>query len=105
MRFSQGVSYGRFGELYHPEVFSDREEVIVFKREEFGSAFRSMIDQIEDIDLKFNRQDEYKLPGLWPQIMGRVHIINVDDFIVQDPLQGHYMLIYLIKQNLHHLNS
>jgi hypothetical protein len=53
MRFSQGASYGRYGELYHPEVFSDREEVIVFKREEFGSAFRSMIDQtefIEDID-------------------------------------------------------
>ena len=28
--------------------------------------------------------------GLWPQIMGRIHIINVniDDFIVQDPIQG-----------------
>ena len=38
MRFSQGASYGRYGELYHPEVFNDREEVIVFKREEFASA-------------------------------------------------------------------
>jgi hypothetical protein len=93
MRVSQGASYGNYGELYHPEVFTDREEVIVFKREELASAFKSMmnsIEFIEDINLKFNRQDDYKLLGLWPQIMGRVHIIdvNIDDFIVQDPLQG-----------------
>jgi hypothetical protein len=93
MRASQGASYGKYGELYHPEVFTDREEVIVFKREEFASAFKSMmnsIEFIEDIDLKLNRQDDYKLLGLWPQIMSRVHIIdvNIDDFIVQDPLQG-----------------
>jgi hypothetical protein len=93
MRASQGASYGKYGELYHPEVFNDREEVIVFKREEFASAFKSMMNQIEfieDINLKLNRQDDYKLLGLWPQIMGRVHIIdvNIDDFIVQDALQG-----------------
>jgi hypothetical protein len=93
MKASQGASYGSYGELYHPEVFNDREEVIVFKREEFASAFKSMmnsIEFIEDINLKFNKQNDYKLLGLWPQIMGRVHIIdvNIDDFIVQDPLQG-----------------
>ena len=93
MRFSQGASYGRFGELYHPEMFSDREEVIVFKREDFASAFKSMmnsIDFINDIDLKFNRQDDYKLLGLWPQIMSGVHIIdvNIDDFLNREPLQG-----------------
>jgi len=93
MRFSQGASYGRFGELYHPEMFSDREEVIVFKREDFASAFKSImssIDYINDIDLKFDRQDDYKLLGLWPQIMYRVHIIdvNIDDFLVLDSLQG-----------------
>jgi hypothetical protein len=32
MRVSPGASYGRYGELYHPELFNDREEVIVFKR-------------------------------------------------------------------------
>jgi hypothetical protein len=48
------------------------------------------IEFINDIDLKFNRQDDYKLMGLWPQIMGRVHIIdvNIDDFIIQEPVQG-----------------
>jgi hypothetical protein len=30
MKFSQGASYCRFGELYNPEVFNDHEEVIVF---------------------------------------------------------------------------
>jgi hypothetical protein len=93
MRASQGASYGNYGKLYHSEVFSDREEVIVFKREEFASAFKSMMNQIEfieDINLKFNRQDDYKLLGLWPQIMSRVHIIdvNIDDFLVQDATQG-----------------
>jgi len=96
MRFSQGASYGRYGELYHPEVFSDREEVIVFKRDEFASAFRSMMKQIEfikDIDLKFNRQDDYKLLGLWPQIMGRVHIIdvNIESILTKEPLLQSYL--------------
>ncbi len=50
----------------------------------------SSIDYINDIDLKFDRQDDYKLLGLWPQIMYRVHIIdvNIDDFLVLDSLQG-----------------
>jgi hypothetical protein len=72
MKFSQGASNGRYGELYHPEMFSDREEVIVFKREEFASSYRSMMEQIEfieDINLKFNKEDDYKLLGLWPKIM------------------------------------
>ena len=93
MRVSQGASYGRYGELYHPEIFNDHEEVIVFKREEFASAYKSMMESIKyinDIDLKFNRQDDYKLLGLWPQIMSRVHIIdvNIDDFLVQDANSG-----------------
>ena len=86
MKFSQGASYGRYGELYHPEVFNEREEVIVFKREEFASAFKSMmnsIEFIEDINLKFNQQEDYKISALWPRIMSRVHIIdvNIDDFL------------------------
>jgi hypothetical protein len=106
MRASQGASYGKYGELYHPEVFNDREEVIVFKREEFASAFKSMIESIEfikDIDLKFNRQDDYKLLGLWPKIMSRVHIIdvNIDDFLVQDALQGSLdAFLYPAKESL-----
>jgi hypothetical protein len=94
MRFSQGAAYGRYGELYDPEIFNDREEVIVFNREEFGWAFRSMMKQIEyinDINLKLNSADEYKLMGLWPKIMERIHIIdvNIEDFLMQEPVQTH----------------
>jgi hypothetical protein len=94
MRFSQGVAYGRYGELYDPEIFNDREEVIVFNREEFGWAFRSMMKQIgyiNDIHLKLSSLDGYKLIGLWPQIMERIHIIdvNVEDFLMQEPVQTH----------------
>jgi hypothetical protein len=93
MRANQGASYGRYGELYRPEMFNNREEGIVFKREEFVSAFKSMMSSIEhinDIDLQFNRQDDYKLLGLWPQIMSRVHIIdvNIDDFLMHESSQG-----------------
>ena len=40
--------------------------------------------------MKFNRQDDYKLLGLWPQIMSRVHVIdvNLDDFLVREPIQS-----------------
>lgn len=94
MRFSQGTSYGRKAELYNPEIFYDHEEVIVFNREEFGSAVKSIMNQIDyitDIYLKLGIQDEYKLMGLWPKIMERVHIIdlNMEDFLIQDPVQSY----------------
>ena len=40
--------------------------------------------------MKFNRQDDYKLLGLWPKIMSRVHIIdvNIDDFLMHESSQG-----------------
>jgi hypothetical protein len=106
MRFSQGASYGRCGELYHPEMFSDREEVIVFKREEFTSSFRSMMDQIEfieDINLKFEQKKDYELMGLWPQIMGRVHIIDVsiDGFFIRKPIQSRLdAFLYPVKESV-----
>lgn len=104
MKFSQGASYGRYGELYHPEMFSDRDEIIVFKREEFASSFRSMMDQIEfieDINLKFNRKEDYELLGLWPQISGRVHIIDVsiDGFFIRKPIQSRLdAFLYPVKE-------
>jgi hypothetical protein len=96
MKFSQGASYDKYSELYHPEIFNDREEVIVFRREDFASVFKSMMNQIEfieDIDLKFNRQDDYKLLGLWPQIMNRVHIIdvNMESILTKEPSLQSYL--------------
>ncbi len=102
MRFSQGAAYGRYGELYDPEIFNDREEVIVFKREEFKWAFKSMMAQIgyiNDINLKLSSRDEYKLLGLWPKIMERIHIIdvNMEDFLMQEPVQS-YLDAFVFNQ-------
>lgn len=47
MKVSQGASYGHHGEFYHLELFSDREEVIFFKKEKFASSFNSMMNSIE----------------------------------------------------------
>jgi hypothetical protein len=58
MRVSEGVPNGRFAELYNPEMFQEREEVIVFTREEFNRFYTSMQDQIDyinEIDLYLDR--------------------------------------------------
>ena len=92
MRMSEGTPKGRFAELYHPEMFQDHEEVIVFTREEFNRFYTSMRDQIDyinEIDLYFDRSEEWKLIGYWPKIMERIHIINVnmDSILKQEPIQ------------------
>jgi hypothetical protein len=50
MRVSEGVPNGRIAELYSPEMFQEREEVIVFTREEFNRTFTSMWEQIDYIN-------------------------------------------------------
>jgi len=92
MRISQGASYGRKVELYNPEMFQEREEVIVFTRNEFNRFYTSMREQIEyinEIDLYFDRSEEWKLIGYWPKILERVHIldVNMDSLLKEEPLQ------------------
>ena len=92
MRVSEGVPNGRIAELYNPEMFQDREEVIVFTRNEFNRFYTSMreqIDYINNIDLYFDRSEEWKLLGHWPKIMDRIHIIdvNMDSLLKTEPLQ------------------
>ena len=50
----------------------DNEEVIVFTREEFSRFYNNMQQQIEyinNIDLFFDRSEDWKLLGYWPKIM------------------------------------
>ena len=94
MRVSEGVPVGQFVELYNPEIFQEHEEVIVFTREEFNSFYNSMRGQIDDInriDLFFDRSEEWKLLGYWPKIMERICILNlnVDSLLSKKPLQSH----------------
>jgi hypothetical protein len=99
MRVSEGVPYGRIGEVYHPEKFEEHEEVIVFTREEFNRTFKSImkqIDLINKIDLHLDRSEEWKLIGYWPKIMQNVHRIdrNMDLILKKEPVQS-YLDAYL----------
>ena len=92
MRVSEGVPNGRIAELYNSEMFQEREEVIVFTRNEFNRFYTSMREQIEyinEIDLYFDRSEEWKLIGYWPKILERVHIldVNMDSLLKEEPLQ------------------
>jgi hypothetical protein len=81
MIVSEGVPKGRFAELYHPEMFQDHEEVIVFTREEFSRFYNSMIKQINNVnkmDLFLDRNEDWKLLGYWPKVMEKVHILDVN---------------------------
>jgi len=89
---SEGVPRGRIAELYHPEMFQEHEEVIVFTRDEFNSFYTSMQEQINyinGIDLCLNRSEEWKLIGYWPKILERVHILdmNMDSILTKEPFQ------------------
>ena len=92
MRVSEGVPNGRIAELYNPEMFQEHEEVIVFTRDEFNRFYTSMqrqIDYINEIDLYFDRSEEWKLIGYWSKILERVHIldVNMDSLLKEEPLQ------------------
>ena len=92
MRVSEGVPRGKIAELYNPEMFQEREEVIIFTRNEFNRFYTSMMEQIDynnEIDLYFDRSEEWKLLGYWPKFMDRVHIldVNMDSLLKIEPLQ------------------
>lgn len=100
MRVSEGVPSGRFAKLYNSEVFQDHEEVIVFRREDINRTYTSIMAEIDDINkinLHLDRKtDEWKLIGYWPQIMQKVHHIdiNIDLLLKKEPLQA-YLDSYL----------
>ena len=50
---------------------------------------QEQIDYINEIDVYFDRSEEWKLLGYWPKIMERVHILNVnmDSILKQEPIQ------------------
>jgi hypothetical protein len=92
MRVSEGTPNGRIAELYNPEMFQEHEEVIVFTRNEFNRFYTSMqrqIDDINEIDLYFDRSEEWKLIGYWPKILEKIYIIdvNMDSLLKEEPLQ------------------
>ncbi len=97
MRVSEGVPCGRTVELYNPEMFQEREEVIVYTRDEFNRFYTSMQEQINYISkIYLEPSEEWKLIGYWPKIMERVHILdrNMDLLFEKDQKQS-YLDAYL----------
>ncbi|HOI39444.1 MAG TPA: hypothetical protein PL168_01830 [Methanobacterium sp.] len=77
MRTSQGILFGDRARLYDSESFQDREEVIIYSREEFKRTYRAMHNHVNDIflmDHHLSRDDNIKLMGHWHWIMERIHI-------------------------------
>ncbi len=99
MRVSEGMLNGRFAEVYHPKLFAEGEEVILFTRDEFSRTYSSISEQIDHISrtyLRMDRDEEWKLIGYWPKIMERVQILdlNMDLMYKSEPLQC-YLDTYL----------
>ena len=81
MRVSEGMPFGRIAHIYHPEMFKEHEEVIVFTRDDINRTYNSImaqIDHINKIDLHLDRSEEWKLIGYWPKIMQNVHRIDLN---------------------------
>lgn len=92
MRVSEGVSSGRFADLYNPEIFQENESVIVFTRDDINRTYRSIIEQIDHINNIVSQVDEeWKLIGYWPKIMQGVIMIDMEmDLIFEkEPLQSY----------------
>jgi hypothetical protein len=94
MKVSQGVLCGRRVQLYHPELFKEHEEVIIFTREEFRRIYESMVQQIEHItrlDMSLDRSEAWKMLGVWPKIMERAHLLNLnlESILINKPLQAY----------------
>lgn len=94
MRFSEGTTKGRFAEITDPDIFQGHDEVIVFTREEFSWVYKSMMSQlnyVNDIALKLDLNETWKLMGYWSKIMERVHIIdkNIDMLLTEKPQQAY----------------
>jgi hypothetical protein len=76
MRVSQGMPVGAKAKLYDPDSFHDREEVIIYSREEFKRTYVAMHNQVHDIFLMerlWDQEDNKKLMGQWYWIMGKIH--------------------------------
>ncbi len=94
MKVSEGEPCGRNVYLYHPDLFKEHEEVIVFTREEF---YRNYIFMLEQIDYIMKRQslleggDDWKILGYWPQILEKIHLldITIDSIFKKESLESY----------------
>lgn len=99
MRASLGIPHGHQARPYHPKIFQNHEEVIVYEREEFRRNYNQIRENINHIiltNLEINCEEDWKLMGHWPRVMDRVRIINrgLDSFFSETQKQC-YLDTYL----------
>jgi hypothetical protein len=102
MRVSEGIPRGRKIFLYHPELFKEHDEVIIYTREEFKRnylAMKEFIDYSMKLYYHFDQDTDSQLLGYWLQIMERIHMIqlNMDSFFENKPAQS-YLDRYIENQ-------
>ncbi|NYB52626.1 MAG: hypothetical protein HVN35_08730 [Methanobacteriaceae archaeon] len=80
MRASQGVPSGRKVMLYHPELFCEYEEVIIYPQREFKRNFMTIKDHVNYsflMDCQFGIREEWQIMGYWLAILERVNMIEI----------------------------
>ncbi len=87
MRVSEAIPRGRKVHLYHPELFSNHEEVIIYTRDEFRRNYVAMREHMEYAFKQYSQIDserEWELAGYWAKIMERIYFLNVNMELLLD---------------------
>lgn len=94
MRVSEGIPRGRKVHLYHPELFSNHEEVVIYTRDEFRRSYLAMREYLEYAFKQYSQIDnerDFELAGYWARIMERIYFLNVNMelFLDKGPSQAY----------------
>lgn len=94
MRVSEAIPRGMKVHLYHPELFSNHEEVIIYTRDEFRRNYLAMREYIEYAFKEYyhiGSEREWELGGHWARIMERIYFININMglFLGKGPSQAY----------------
>jgi len=94
MRVSEAIPRGRKVHLFHPELFSNHEEVIIYTRDEFRRNYLAMREYIEYAFNQYSQMDsdrEFELAGYWARIVERIHFLNgnMELFLDKGPSQAY----------------
>jgi hypothetical protein len=60
MRVSEGILRGSKVQLYHPELFSDHEEVVIYTRDAFRRNYLSIKENLEYAIKQYSQIDKQR---------------------------------------------
>lgn len=94
MRVSEGIPRGRKVHLFHPELFFNHEEVVIYTRDEFRRNYLVMREYMGYVFKQYSQLDkerDFELESYWTRIMERIHFvhINMELFLDKGPSQAY----------------